>query len=325
MANKGQNSGPETRKPLSLDVFLKNKKEGRKTAVLTAYDLTSALLGARGGVDALLVGDSLGMVVLGHENTLPVTLEDVLHHTAAVSRARPGVPIIADMPYGSFHVSVEETVRAALRLVKEGGAVAVKVEGGRKRLPVIEGLLAAEIPVMGHLGLTPQSVNSLGGYKVQGRGEEAAARLLGDAVALEQAGCFAMVLECLPTDLAREISRRVAIPTIGIGAGSGCDGQVLVFHDMLGLFEGLKPRFVKRFAELGAQAAAAIADYVAEVREGTFPGPEHSYGEKPRVRGSRGAAPQSSAEAPAPEEPTGYLAEMEGDEAEKSSTGRNRE
>ena len=309
-------------KPLTLDVFARRKGDGQKIAVLTAYDLTSALLGARGGVDALLVGDSLGMVVLGHENTLPVTLEDVLHHTRAVSRARPGVPVIADMPYGTFHVNVEDTVRGALRLIKEGGALAVKVEGGRRRLSVIQGLLAAEIPVMGHLGLTPQSVNRLGGFKVQGRGDEAAALLMDEAQALAEAGCFAIVLECVPGDLAAEVSARLPIPTIGIGAGAGCDGQVLVFHDMLGLFEGLKPRFVKRYAELGQLAAQAIATYVDEVRQGVFPGPEHSYGDKPRAKGSTGALPQSAAKVPEPEEQTGYLAGMDGSEG--GATGKER-
>ena len=282
-------------KPLSLDVFARRKTDGRKIAVLTAYDLTSALLGTRGGVDALLVGDSLGMVVLGYETTLPVTLEDILHHCRAVTRSRPGVPVIADMPYGSFHVSVEETVRQAIRLVKEGGVQAVKVEGGRQRLAVIAGLLQAEIPVMGHLGLTPQSVNRLGGFKVQGRGEEAAARLQEDARLLEEAGCFSLVLECVPAPLAGTISAELGIPTIGIGAGAGCDGQVLVFHDMLGLFEGLKPRFVKRYAELGDEAVKAIARYVAEVRSGEFPGAEHSFGDKPRGGSSRGDAVQSPA------------------------------
>ena len=315
MENKG--------KSLTLDVFRKRKVEGKKLAVLTAYDLTSAQLGARGGVDALLVGDSLGMVVLGYENTLPVTLTDVLHHTRAVCRARPGVPIIADMPYGSFHVDVPGTVRAALRLIKEGGAQAVKVEGGRRRLPVINGLLEAEIPVMGHLGLTPQSVNRLGGYKIQGRGKEAARMLLEEALALEEAGCFALVLECVPGELAEQVSRRLTIPTIGIGAGAGCDGQVLVFHDMLGLFEGIKPRFVKRFAELGSQATAAIASYVNEVREGTFPAAEHSYGDKPRVKGSTGAAPQSAASVPRQAEQEGYLAGINGDDEPGNKVGKD--
>jgi len=267
-------------KSLTLGVFSRNKQQGEKIAVLTAYDLTSALIASAGGVDAILVGDSLGMVVLGHENTLPVTLDDVLHHCKAVSRARPQVPIIADMPYGSFHVSVEETVRNALRLIKEGGANAVKVEGGRSRGAVIGALIEAEIPVMGHLGLTPQSINQLGGYRVQGRDTETAQRLEDEAQFLSDAGCFAIVLECMPTSLSERISRAMAIPTIGIGAGNGCDGQVLVIHDMLGLFTGLKPKFVKRYAHLGDDAVVAVTKYVQEVREGVFPGKDHSYADQ---------------------------------------------
>lgn len=302
--------------PLTLSVFPRRKKEGRKLAVVTAYDLTSALIASAGGVDAILVGDSVGMVVLGHDSTLPVTLDDMIHHCRAVTRARPQVPVIADMPYGSFHVSVEETVRNALRLVKDGGAGAVKIEGGSKRLPVIEALLAAEIPVMGHLGLTPQSVNRLGGYKVQGRGESAAARLEADARQLADAGCFAMVLECVPENLATRISRAVAIPTIGIGAGAGCDGQVLVFHDMLGLFTGLKPKFVKQFANLGDLAVAAMGQYVSDVRAGAFPGPEHVYQDTARKKGPGAGAvaqPASGAvgEPEADKAGQGYLADME--------------
>ena len=268
-------------KTLTMSVFPRRKRQGRKIVVLTAYDLTSALIAAAGGVDAILVGDSLGMVVLGYENTLPVTVDEMLHHCKAVGRARPRVPVIADMPYGSFHVSAAETVRHALRLVKDGGASAVKLEGGRCRAEVIRALVDAEIPVMGHLGLTPQSVNRFGGYKVQGRGDKAADTLLEDALFLEEIGCFALVLECVPAPLAEKISSRLSIPTIGIGAGPGCDGQVLVFHDMLGLFTGLKPKFVKRYAELGTAAVEAVAHFTGEVRDGSFPGPEHEYGVEP--------------------------------------------
>jgi 3-methyl-2-oxobutanoate hydroxymethyltransferase len=271
-------------KTLTLSVFPRRKKQGKKIVVLTAYDLTSALIGAAGGVDAILVGDSVGMVVLGHDNTLPVTVDDMVHHCKAVSRARPKIPVIADMPYGSFHVSPEETVRHALRLVKEAGAAAVKVEGGHIRLAVIKALVDAEIPVMGHLGLTPQSVNRFGGYKVQGRGEKAAAALLEEALKLQEAGCFSLVLECVPSSVAAGISSSLAIPTIGIGAGVSCDGQVLVFHDMLGLFTGLKPKFVKRYAELGRAAVSAVETFAAEVRDGSFPAPEHEYGEEPSPR-----------------------------------------
>ncbi len=264
-------------KPLTLRVFSRNKRQGKKTVVVTAYDLTSALMVAAGGADAILVGDSLGMVVLGQDNTLSVTMDDMLHHCRAVVRAKPQIPVIADLPYGSFHVSVEDTVRNALRLVKEAGVNAVKVEGGRQRLPVIEALLRAEVPVMGHLGLTPQSVNSLGGYRVQGRGAKSAARMIDEARLLADAGCFAMILECIPSELGTRISEKVSIPTIGIGAGAGCDGQVLVFHDMLGLFDGLQPKFVKKYAELGEVGCAGIQSFVKEVQEGIFPGPEHSY------------------------------------------------
>lgn len=296
-------------KPLTLSIFAQRKAKAEKLTVMTAYDLTSALIASSGGVDAILVGDSVGMVVLGYENTLPVTLEDILHHTKAVVRARPGIPVIADMPYGSFHVSCEETVRQALRLIKEGGASAVKVEGGKKRGPVIRALLDAEIPVMGHVGLTPQSINSLGGYKVQGRGMDAAQQLIEDAVFLEDAGCFSMVLEAIPSALATEISGRVGIPTIGIGAGPGCDGQVLVMHDMLGLFSGIKPKFVKRYAELGDTAVSAIKQYVQEVQDGVFPGPEHCYAEKQGEGKGKVANSGVVSDGPAtsPQEPKGYL------------------
>lgn len=303
-------------KTLDLRVFARNKKAGVKTAVVTAYDLTSALIVSAGGADAILVGDSLGMVVLGYENTLAVTLDDSLHHVRAVTRANPRIPVIADMPYGSFHVSAEDTVRGALRLVKEGGATAVKVEGGASRLPVIDALLRAEIPVMGHLGLTPQSVNRLGGYRVQGRGEKAAARLLEEARLLAEAGCFAIVLECVPAELAARVSAAVAVPTIGIGAGAGCDGQVLVFHDMLGLFDGIRPKFVKQYADLGSVACVAVGRYVQEVRDGVFPGPEHSYDVQPAPggRGLNQAAQPGEGRPTNPQgkEPdSGYLADVE--------------
>jgi 3-methyl-2-oxobutanoate hydroxymethyltransferase len=266
-------------KKMTMDIFARLKRQGEKIVMLTAYDLTSALIADRAGVDAILVGDSLGMVVLGHENTLPVTMDDMVHHCRAVGRADPRVPVIADMPYGSFHVDVRQTVLNGLRLMKETGVSGVKVEGGRKRAEAIRGLLDAEIPVMGHLGLTPQSVHRFGGYKVQGRGREAADNLLEEARWLQEAGCFALVLECVPSALAAKVSEELDIPTVGIGAGPGCDGQVLVFHDMLGLFQGLKPRFVKRYAELGEAAIAAVGRYAGEVKSGAFPSREHEYGE----------------------------------------------
>ncbi len=290
-------------KALTLSVFGRRKRDGCKLVVLTAYDLTSALIAAAGGVDAILVGDSVGMVVLGHENTLPVTMDDMVHHCKAVARAKPRVPIIADMPYGSFHVSTEKTVANALRLIKDGGAQAVKVEGGRQREDVIRALIAAEIPVMGHLGLTPQSVNRLGGYKVQGRGAAEAALLREDAALLAEWGCFSLVLECVPSALAETVSGEIGIPTVGIGAGAGCDGQVLVFHDMLGLFTGLKPKFVKRYADLGEAACKAVAQYAEEVRDGVFPGPEHQYDDQP-ASGKDGSGSNVSGQ-------SGYLGDME--------------
>jgi len=289
-----------TGRALTLEVFARNQQQRRKTVVLTAYDLTSALIASSGGVDAILVGDSVGMVVLGYENTLPVTMDEMVHHCRAVSRARPQVPIIADMPYGSFHVSPEHTVRNALRLIKEGGAQAVKIEGGRQRAADIQALLNAEIPVMGHLGLTPQSVNRLGGYKVQGRDQEGAQRLLTEARLLAEWGCFALVLECVPAALATQVSADVAIPTIGIGAGAGCDGQVLVFHDLLGLFKEFAPKFVKQYADLGTLATAAVAQFVTEVRDGVFPAAEHEYGGN-----------TDPTEAPADGKSQGYLAGVE--------------
>ncbi len=293
----------------TLGLFASHKRKGRKIVMLTAYDLTSALIARDGGADALLVGDSVGMVVLGHANTLPVTVDDMVHHCAAVSRARTGVPVIADMPYGSFHVSADETVRHAIRLVKEGGVSAVKVEGGRTRGPVIEALLDAEIPVMGHVGLTPQSVHKLGGFKVQGRGRGAAERLLDDAAYLEELGCFAVVVECVPAELAGRISAQLTIPTIGIGAGPDCDGQILVFHDLLGLFDGLRPKFVKRYAELGRDAVAAVKSYGDEVREGVFPGPEHSFVDK-----SAGEQTPTPEPRPQTDDAQGYLASIENGE-----------
>ena len=290
----------------NLDLFARQKRDGRKIVMLTAYDLVSALSARDGGVDAVLVGDSLGMVVLGHPNTLPVTIDDMLHHCRAVTRSAPGIPIIADMPYGSFHVSERETVRHALRLVKEAGVSAVKIEGGKKRRAVIEALSDAEIPVMGHLGLTPQSIHKLGGYKVQGRDRDDAERLREDAALLQELGCFSIVLECMPATLAARITAELDIPTIGIGAGPDCDGQVLVWHDLLGLFEGVRPKFVKRYAELGREVVAAIREYADEVRDGAFPAPEHTYADK------AGKTPTNGGGAKDGKNPShGYLASME--------------
>jgi 3-methyl-2-oxobutanoate hydroxymethyltransferase len=298
-------------KPKTLSVFAQKKRKGEKLVLLTAYDLTSALIAKQGGVDAILVGDSLGMVVLGHETTLPVTIDDMLRACQAVGRAQPEMPVIADLPYGSFHVTTEQTVAHAVRLLKEGGVAAVKLEGGRKREAMIQALLAAEIPVMGHLGLTPQSIHKFGGYKVQGRGRGAADLLLDEAEFLEEAGCFSLVLECIPASLAARVSQAVNIPTIGIGAGPDCDGQVLVWHDMLGLFQAMKPKFVKRYAELGLQAIAAVQRYGQEVREGVFPGPEHCYAD-PLQEAEMSDEQKSEREAVPP--PAGYLSSFENDD-----------
>lgn len=266
--------------PASLDLFARHKRLGEKVVVLTAYDVTSARIAAVGGVDALLVGDSLGNVIQGHDTTLPVTVDDMVYHTRLVTRAATGLPVIADLPWGSFHVDPAETVRAAVRLLKEAGAHAVKLEGGRRREAHLRALLDAEIPVMGHLGLTPQSVLRFGGFKVQGRGDAAAAAIVDDAAFLAEVGCFAMVLECIPAALAARVTAAVPIATVGIGAGAGCDGQVLVFHDLLGLQPDWQPKFVKRYAALGQAATDAIAAYAADVRGGAFPGPEHAFGDE---------------------------------------------
>lgn len=269
----------------TLDVFRRNSDESEPLVVVTAYDVPTARQAAAAGVDALLVGDSVGQVLLGHGTTLTVTLDEMLHHARAVVRAGTTLPVIVDLPYGTFHVDPRETVRHGLRLVQEAGVQAVKLEGGRARSEHIAALLAAEIPVMGHLGLTPQSVNVLGGYRVQGRAEAEAEALLEDARFLADAGCFALVLECIPVALAARVTRAIEIPTIGIGAGASCCGQVLVQHDLLGMSGEFRPRFVKRYAELGAAAIAALSEFAREVRAGEFPAAEHTYGERGRRPG----------------------------------------
>jgi 3-methyl-2-oxobutanoate hydroxymethyltransferase len=244
--------------------------------MVTAYDAPTARMADEAGVDMILVGDSLAMVVLGYDDTLQVTIEDMVHHTAAVARAKPGALIVGDLPWMSYHVSPEDTVRNAAALIR-AGAQAVKLEGGRKRLAMIEAIIDAEIPVMGHLGLTPQSVHAMGGFKVQGREQEAALRLVADAKALAHAGCFALVLEGVPDEVARMVTDAVDVPTIGIGAGPHCDGQVLVFHDVLGIEDRILPKFVRRYASLKDDGVAALATYAADVRSGRFPADEESY------------------------------------------------
>jgi 3-methyl-2-oxobutanoate hydroxymethyltransferase len=254
------------------------KKAGQKIVALTAYDFPSARVLDEAGLDLILVGDSLGMVVLGYENTVPVTMEEMLHHTRAVSRAVRRALVIGDMPYFSFHLSPEETVRNASRFLKEAGAGGVKIEGaGRKRLKLIEAMVEAEIPVLGHVGLTPQSIHHLGQFKVRGKNLEEARRILDDALNLEKAGVFAVVLECIPLELARLITGRLGVPTIGIGAGPHCDGQILVFHDLTGFTPGYLPKFVKKYLDLHSLLGRAVKSYAQDVRQGDFPGDAHSY------------------------------------------------
>ena len=253
------------------------KKKGEKIAVLTAYDWMTARLVDEAGVDVILVGDSAAMVVLGYENTLPVSLDSMLMLTAAVSRARPRALVVGDMPFMSYQASVSDAVRSAGRMVKEGGAEAVKLEGGRKIVSKVSAVLEAGIPVMGHIGLTPQSLHEFGGYRVQGKNDETRARLLDDARALDEAGCFSIVLEAVPADLGREITEAISIPTIGIGAGPHCDGQVLVINDIVGMIDGKPAKFVRAYGDAKSVVAKAASDFVADVRGGAYPSEDESY------------------------------------------------
>ena len=253
------------------------RKGGPKLKVVTAYDTPSAHIADNAGADIILVGDTLAHVMLGFEDTLPATVDIMVHHTAAVARAKPAALVLGDLPWLSYHISVEETVRNAGRLMREGRAEAVKLEGGRKRLPMVEALLAAEIPVMGHLGLTPQSIHAMGGYRVQGRGVEAARELVEDARALAAAGVFAIVLEGVPDVVAQIVTQEVPVPTIGIGAGPYCDGQVLVYHDVLGLHHGRLPKFVRQYTHLADIATEALERFFADIESGTFPADNESY------------------------------------------------
>lgn len=265
------------KKRFSNQSFSLMKTNGEKISMMTAYDYSSAKLSDQAGMDTLLVGDSLGMVMLGYDDTLKVTMQDMIHHAKAVRRGAPEGFMIVDMPYLSYHVSVEESVRNAGRLVTEAGANAIKLEGGKQFLPAIKAILHAQIPVIGHLGLTPQSVNAFGGYKVQAKEKEAAKLLLEDALALQEAGVSAIVLECIPPDIAKWVSQSLVIPTIGIGAGSDVDGQVLVFHDVLGIYDKISPKFVKQYAQLGNLMKEALTSYHKEVKTGEFPKAEHSF------------------------------------------------
>ncbi len=259
-------------------VTLQNAKDnGEKITMLTAYDYSMAKLIDEAGINMILVGDSLGMVMLGYEDTLSVTMEDMIHHTRAVARGAKDAFVVADMPFMSYQTSVYDAVYNAGRLMKEGRAQAVKLEGGREMVEQIRAITKASIPVVGHLGLTPQSLNAFGGFKVQGKSEEAARKLLEDAKIIEEAGAVAIVLECVPAKLAELISKQVKVPTIGIGAGAGCDGQVLVYQDMLAMFGDFKPKFVKQFAPIGDLMKEAFAKYIEEVETGAFPAQEHTF------------------------------------------------
>ena len=258
-------------------VTFREAKGQEKLVMLTAYDYSTARVMDMAGVDALLVGDSLGMVMLGYPDTLSVTVDDMVRHCAAVARGAQKALVVCDMPFMSYHVSVEETVRNAGQLMREGRAQAVKLEGGAEFAAEVRALTRASIPVMGHLGLTPQSVNAFGGFKVQGKSMAAAQKLLDDARALQDAGAFALVLECVPAPLAERVTQALSIPVIGIGAGAGCDGQVLVWQDMTGMTLSHLPRFVKRFGEVGASPRSAVEAYAREVRAGAFPGEDHVY------------------------------------------------
>lgn len=264
------------RKKVTTLAFRQKKERGEPIAMLTAYDYPTALSMDAAGVDSILVGDSLGMVVLGYENTIPVTMEEMLHHARAVSRGAKYALLIGDMPFMSYQADVNEAVRNAGRFLKEGGMDAVKLEGGRERADAVRAIVGAGIPVMGHLGLTPQSVNQLGGFRPQGKTASAAKILLEDALLLEEAGCFSLVLESVPARLAEFLSHKLSIPTIGIGAGVGCDGQVLVTHDLLGLFDRFTPKFVKKYADFHGEMQRAFAEYLTEVQTRQFPGAEHS-------------------------------------------------
>jgi len=264
---------PPKTKPVTVPDFLSARSRGVKLTVLTGYDYTFARLLDEAGVDAILVGDSVGMVVQGHANALPVTLDEIIYHTRCVVHGTSRAMVIADLPFMTFQLGPAQALASAGRVVKEGGAHAVKLEGGERTAEAIAAIVRADIPVVGHVGLTPQSVHRFGGFKVQRQQEQ----LLADARAVEQAGAFAVVVECVPTELAAKITRSLSIPTIGIGAGPDCDGQVLVIQDMLGMYGDLRPKFVKRFAELGTQIRQAVEAYCREVREGKFPDAGHSF------------------------------------------------
>jgi 3-methyl-2-oxobutanoate hydroxymethyltransferase len=265
-------------KKLNIDFFKKAKKNGNKISAITAYDYNTAKLASEAGIELILVGDSLGMVVQGHRNTIPVTMDQMIYHTKLVSRANPDSFIVGDMPYGSYQISPEESLRNAVLFIKEGGAQAIKLEGGRERFNVIKAILEIDIPVMGHLGLTPQSLHKLGGFKVQGKLKDKADRMIEDAKIMEQLGVFSIILEAIPKDLAKVISESISIPTIGIGAGPYCDGQILVFNDLVGLsYHEYIPKFVRRYANTGAIINKSIREYIKDIKTGNFPASAETY------------------------------------------------
>ncbi len=261
----------------TVQTILNQKKTGDKITMLTAYDYSTAKLIDEAGINSILVGDSLGMVMLGYENTLSVTMDDMVHHTRAVTKGAKNALVVADMPFMSYQTSVYDAVVNAGRLIKEGGAQAVKLEGGAAVAEQIRAITDAGIPVMGHLGMTPQSVNAFGGFKVQGKTEETARKIIEDAKTIEKAGAFSMVLECVPSKLAKLVTDAVSVPTIGIGAGNDCDGQVLVYQDMLGMFPDFTPKFVRKFANVGEVMKTAFGEYIKEVKAGNFPSEEHGF------------------------------------------------
>jgi len=269
---------------VTIHTMKRQKQGGQKICMVTAYDATFARILDEAGADMLLVGDSLGMVIQGHDSTLPVTMDQMVYHTAMVARGTKRALVVADLPFMSYQVSTQEAVRNAGRLVAEGNAGAVKLEGGAEFADVVSAIVRASIPVMGHLGLTPQSVHKMGGYVVQGRDEDAALKMIDDALALERAGCFALVLEGVPLELGKQITQRLSIPTIGIGAGKHCDGQVLVCYDLLGMNPDFKPKFVKRFTNLHGSITEAAGAYFSEVRAGSFPDEDHSFKSKQPLR-----------------------------------------
>ncbi len=269
---------------ITIPSLLNKKQKKEKIVTITAYDYPITKIVEEAGVDLILVGDSLGMVMLGYENTLPVSMEEMIHHTKAVARARRKALIVGDMPFLSYHLNIEQGLSNAFRFIKEGGADAVKIEGANaKRLELIKALREAEIPVMGHIGLTPQSFLNFGEFKVQGKNVERAKKLIEEALALERAGVFSIILECIPMEVAKIITEKVKVPTIGIGAGPFCDGQILVFHDLVGYLNGYLPKFVKKYADLHNTILNAVEQYINEVKEGKFPSDEHSYHLKPEI------------------------------------------